>query len=198
MFKIFSLVVCVALIFSLCACSSNSLETSLEEEIESDSIVSEVEESETVCEHTFKEEVQKEAGYGVDGYKVKYCTKCQETEYIAIPALQEIFEVTVEDKVGVMDDESGVVVFEIVIKNISDKKISSISGTLTIMPPDGILELLCDFDDIELEPYASITLDDYGYTFEYDATKDTVEKKVYEADFEDLTFSFKPSKVVAE
>jgi len=191
------LILCLILAFSLCACSAETSSlTSTTEDVTGDSASSENEETESVCEHTFKEEVQKEAGYGVGGYKVKYCTKCHETEYVEIPALESIFELTVKSKNVSMQEDTGSVVFVIEIKNISDKKISSISGNLSIMPPDCILELLCDFNEISLEPHSTITLDSYGYTFEYDSTNDTVKKKVYEADFEDIKFHFTPTNVV--
>lgn len=197
MSKISLLILCLILAFSLCACSAEKPSlTGTTEDVTADSLTSEDEELESICEHTFKEEVQKEAGYGVSGYKIKYCTKCYETEYVDIPALESVFELTVKSKNVSMQGNTGSVLFEIEIKNISDKEIESISGTLSIMPPDCIFELLCDFDEISLEPHSTITLDSYGYTFDYASENDIVEKKVYQTNFEDIKFHFTPTDVV--
>ena len=196
--KILLVTLCLILVLSLCACSAEiSSSTNTTDTVANNSTIEEELETESGCEHTFKEEVQKEADYGVEGYKIKFCTKCHETEYIKIPALESIFEVTVKSMNTYMQENTGHVVFAIEIKNISDKKITSISGNLSIMPPDCILELSCNFDEISIEPHSTVLLDSFGYTFEYDSTNDIVEKKVYEADFENINFYFTPTDIVA-
>lgn len=197
--KIFALILCLTFVLSLPACSSNGTPSPNKDDETSDVFTPTTSTLDTEpCQHIFKEEVYKEPGYGVDGMKIKACTVCNEIEYIAVPALPDIFELTVTNKTVSTQGSECYVSFDIEIKNISDKKIKSISGTLTAMPPDCILELLCDFDDLSLEPYSTIQISSYGYSFDYDPSSNTVEKKVHDAEFENIKFYFSPSNVVVE
>ena len=199
MYRIISLVLCFILLFSLCACTEKSTpstkETKKTEDTEITSDTTEVEETEAPCEHVYEEEVQKEPTYGINGYKIKYCTKCDEMEFIEIPALESIFELKVTNKSVMKMDNTGYVGFDIVVENISDKKIESFSGSLSILTSDCLLTLMCDFEDISLEPYSTITLDSYGYTFEFGNEDEAAEETVYETNFEDMNINFSLSKI---
>ena len=202
MTKICALLLSFVIIISMSACSStgeNSPDKNNDETIENSISDVSTELDSEECQHVYKEEIYKEAGYGVDGIKIKVCTICKEIdEYIAIPALSEIFELKVTNKHTYTQGSKGYVVFDIEIKNISDKKIESISGKLSIMPPDCILDLLCDFEDLSLEPYATTVISSQGYSFDLDTSFDEVEKKVYDTEFENIKFYFTSSDVVVE
>ena len=196
--KILIMILCSATLFLCVSCSSTGLNTS-DTVSESASIVSD--NISTVdskpCLHIYKEEIYKEPNYGVNGIKIKYCTLCGDTEHVAVPALPEIFEITVKNKTVFDRDDKSYVLFDIEIKNTSDKTIKSISGTLSVLPPNCILELICDFEDLSLQPYSTTTVSTGGYSFD-STSSDTVEKKVYDADFENIRFSFSPTDVVVE
>lgn len=197
--RIFTLVFCFVMMLTLTACfgdegtSADSETTSIEAEIEASGIT-----ESTECQHVFKESVYKEPGYGFNGANYKSCELCGFGELVEVPALPDVFELTVKSK-DVVFDKNGKdchVIFGLEIKNISDKRIESISGTLSVVS-NCILELSGSFDDISLELHSSIHIDSYGYTFDYTATdKDEVERKTCDAEFENMKFSFKPSNVV--
>ena len=152
-------------------------------------------EEETECKHEYDEEITKEPGYGYDGILVKMCTICSDVQYEAIPALPDIFELKVTDKSTSETSEGHCVLFDIEITNTSDKKIESIKGTLSVMPKDCINELKCEFDDLNLEPHSTKKIESYGYVFDYDKESEEVSRKVYNADFDSMKFSFTPTEV---
>jgi len=195
--RISALILCLIVMLSFSACSSSDTNTDHKDEEVSVSSSSETVSPEP-CQHVFKEEVYKEPGYGVKGINVKYCTICKESDYIEVPALPEIFELTVMDKSEHAGTEESYVNFNIEIKNTSDKKIKSISGVLSVMPADCILEVTCNFNNLSLDAYSSVLLGCKAYSFENTLDFDTVEQKVYNADFENLTFSFSPTEVIVE
>lgn len=197
--KILVFVLCFALAVLCAACSSANINTSDTEidtmETHSDNLSATETETEP-CQHVFKEEIYKEPNYGVDGVMIKYCTVCHEIEYLAVPALPDIFEITVKNKTVSTQGNECYVLFDIEIKNISDKKIEFISGNLSVMPPDCILELMCEFDNLSLEPYSTTRISSFGYSFDSTLSPDTVERKVCDAEFENIKFHFFPSDVV--
>ncbi len=197
MLKILSLMLCFAILFSLVACSdTKSSPTSAGDDV-TDSTTTTAP-SESACQHEYKEEVQKEAGYGYDGYKVKYCTICHDTEYVAIPALPDIFEIKAIDKTTYEEDGTGYIIFDLEITNTSDKRINSIAGTLSVVFEGSILELNYDLEALSLEAYSSVVIDSYGYDFDFDSPNEAVSQKVYEAELEDLSFRFTPTDVITE
>lgn len=190
--KIFAIILCFALIISCVACSSDD-KAATDKKGENGQSAQPDQEN---CKHTFKEEIYKEPNYGVNGVKIKHCTIFLKTEYISIPALPAIFEVQVKNKRVSSDENKRYVLFDIEIKNTSDKKIESISGNLSIMPPDCIFELICEFDNLSLAPNSTKTISSHGYSFDINSSDNTVEKKVYDAEFESIKFNFSASDIV--
>lgn len=147
--KILAFILSLIFVLSIAACSSEDTNSSAQEAQTSEISTDDTSASDTeICQHVYKEEFYKEAGYGVDGIMIKVCTICTESEMLPTPALPEIFELKVLDKTVTSLENECYVLFDIEIKNIADKKIESISGKISIMPPDCILELVCDFDDL--------------------------------------------------
>ncbi|MBQ9761602.1 MAG: hypothetical protein IJV82_00825 [Oscillospiraceae bacterium] len=195
--KILVILLCLAFVMSCSACSSTNSKIP-EKESENVSTTSDIPATlgTEPCQHVFKENIHKEPGYGYDGMKVKYCTICYETEYLPIPALPGIFELSVKGKTVSTQGNECYVLFDIEIENTSDKTIEQIAGNLSVMPPDCILELVCEFDDLSLAPHSTTRITSHGYSFDSTSSDDTVEKKVYDAEFNTINFFFSPSNVV--
>lgn len=195
--KIIALILCLTAVLSLCACSfggtaepENDAETT---EVVTDAVT---EATEKECEHEYKEEVYKNPGYGVKGSNVKICTLCGDFKTVEVPALPDVIELNVIDKSKFVQGNEYVVTLEVEIKNISDKKIESVSGQITAMT-SCMLILTCDFDDLALEAYDTATLN-VSYTFDDTKSENSPERKIYDADFESIKFIFEPSEVVVE
>lgn len=154
--------------------------------------------TEPECQHEYEEYVYKEAGYGVKGMKVLTCNRCGHTEYVDIPALPSIFELKILNKYTsepTEDDPDYWVWFDIEIKNISDKTIESISGTVEFFSPTWFW-LNCDFEELVLGPYETTVIHFYGFTLDYDDPFDKKKKELYDSELETYTYTFEPSDVV--
>lgn len=195
--KIIALILCLTVVFSLCACSFGG-NAEPENDTETTQVVTDAvtEATEKECEHVYKEEVYKKPGYGVKGANVKTCTLCGDFKMVEVPALPDVIELNVLDKTELMQGNEYVVTLEVEIKNISDKKIESVSGQITAMT-SCMLVLTCDFDDLALEAYDTAMLS-VSYTFDDTESENSPERKIYDADFESIKFIFEPTEVVAE
>lgn len=206
--KIFMILLTLTLLFSLTSCNDTQKdkETPKDSEETSDTLADEssqdaddLNEDEAMCEHSYKEEVYREAGYGYTGMLAKYCTKCSDMQYEEIPALPSIIEVSVTEKYVIPSEdgsENYSVIFDILIKNTSDMDIRSISGNLTVMK-DVMLELKCDFENIDLKANSEYS-GSYGYSFQYGDKNSNVKQTVCDTPFEDLTFFFTPSDITTD
>lgn len=158
-----------------------------------------------VCEHILKETVQKEPMHGVNGIKIISCSNCDFFELGEIPALPDVFDAHVNNKTSFVyeDPNTGkkecVVALDFDITNISnDKTIKYIKGDLSILGKNFIFKLECEFDAISISPGETLNMNDLGFSFDYASLPTDIERKVYDAKFEDLTFSFKPWTVTVD
>ena len=192
----------LAITISLCTTSCANERT----EPETTNTTTEATETETTCNHESTEYIQKEAGYGVHGMKYVYCKNCKDSTIEEIPALPSIFTLEVKNKStytsetssAIDSDESdnAFVLFDIEFNNTSDKTIEKISGTLTVMYKNVMLQLSCDFEDINLKGNSTKMINSYGFDLDLYSEDDSVSQKIYNADFEDLSFFFEPSEVI--
>jgi len=200
--KIIAFVLCAAFMLMMVSCRDTTKPSS-DDEAEERTEAEETEAEETECAHEYEETVYKEAGYGYNGMNVKSCTLCGNIEYVEVPALPDVLELTVTDKKEASrENDEGIeeraVYFDIEIENISDKKIESVEGILSAIVSNGIMEITCDFGEVSIEAGETIEISGYGYSFEYDPDLKSVDQKVYDADFEDISFSFSPTEIVVE
>ncbi|MBE6784361.1 MAG: hypothetical protein E7536_10180 [Ruminococcaceae bacterium] len=197
---IIGIVVLITLVFTVIIISTTSKNKD-DDPVETNAEITEV----TECEHTYEETIYNEAGYGITGKKGFSCTKCHDYYTEDIPALPSIFNVHVTNKESdtYSYEENGksftknVIIFYISIENTSDKTIEQIEGTLVIDCNGSELRLESVFDEIPIEPYS--TTDIGAYVCDYDPELYLLysyEEKIYNAEYEDLTFSFEPTKVI--
>ena len=59
-----------------------------------------------------------------------------------------------------------------------------------------ILELQCDFENIDIAGHTVITSYTCGYTFDETTGEEEVERKVYNTDLADMKFQFTATEVV--
>jgi len=203
-----SIVLLVALVISIfvsfTGCGGGMIDTSQTFGSENDGTnETEEETEENVCNHVLKESIYKEPMHGVNGIKVISCANCDFFEYVAIPALPDVFELCVNDKLSYVHEDPDthkkecVVVFDIDITNISDDKtIKYISGNLIITGINGIFNLKCEFSDISISPKETKNINNLGFSFDYASLPTDIERRVYDAAFTELKFTFDPSEVV--
>jgi len=161
-----------------------------------------------VCEHNYVEVSRKEPSYGIEGSIMLSCTRCYNLESKKIPELPPVVEIEVKDKITAVQEKEPfdgtdaskecVVAFVLDIKNISDKTIEKICGDLVIQGAGCILTVECEFADLSLA--GQTTKNDYlcGYTFDYVSLPTDPERKVYDAEYADLTIFFSLREIVVK
>ena len=209
--KLLAFIIVVSM--SLCTFSCTSEKKPSEKDMEDDDLEDTensdiVEDEETECEHEYKELIYRQASYGVKGGGELYCTKCGDYQPLEIPALPSVFELEVTGKNtytvdkdpdnGSDEDLECWVLFDMNIKNISDKTIEKISGTLNIFVGKSMFFLECEFEDLNLEGGETLSSNSYGYSFDYASSPDEVERIIYDAEFEDLKIFFEPTEVIVK
>ena len=161
------------------------------------------------CEHSYTEKIISEATYSAAGEKELVCSECGYTYTEEIPALPAVVELTVlskstyEEKKDPMVLPDGMtipqmprrrVLFDLEIKNVSDKDIRGVKGELKITCGETILHMICDFSDMPIEANGSVT--ENGFGFEIYSMSNIGELVVYDAEFEDLEFEFEVSEII--
>lgn len=149
------------------------------------------------CKHNLVETVYKEAKPGLKGIIYSACTKCDFFELKEIPPLPDAFELTIVDKYTHRDEQYKYILFDVQIKNVSDKTISMIKGNLTVIGTY-LVVILCEFNDLNIAPGETITLTGYNVHFDPEDSKNTYFNGVYDTPFEEIMFEFELSDIVCK
>ena len=149
------------------------------------------------CNHNLVDTVYKEAKPGLNGIIHSACTKCDFFELKEIPPLPDAFELTIVDKYTHQDEQYKYILFDVQIKNVSDKTISMIEGNLTVIGTH-LVVILCEFNDLSIAPGETVTLTGYNVKFDPEDSKNTYFSGVYDTPFEEMTFEFELSDIICE
>ncbi len=150
--------------------------------------------------HVYEDKVTKESTFDEEGVKTFTCAGCGDSYTEAIPVLEAEVVVTVTDKVNVPKDTrsgrySDRVELTFDVKNMTDKTVKGVQGSLTVSDLFGkdILVINCDFTGNTIEANSSITVSDLGMDINQFMDKHI---KFYNEKFSDLIFKYEVSNVV--
>ncbi len=161
------------------------------------------------CDHNYTEEIVSEATYSETGLKELVCSECGETATETIPVLPAVVEVEVLDKYEyeeaaepmILPDGTSIErlpvkssLFDIKITNISSETVRGVKGTLKVKSGETVLNIMCDFSELNIP--ASYSYTEKGYGYEFTGYSNQGELMVYITPYEDLEFEFEVTEII--